>query len=137
MTLELYKTFCEIDTTPEFDRPDNNYDGGLVVLQELSPWGIINLTRDYKVELNDEHLSNLITGRTYVLEMLEPSRGLLLVMRKGYGWSWSFSSETGSGDLNHYAQKLVDEWIDKVAGMNINRDIPGQMSLEFEKREAV
>ena len=137
MTPELYKTFCEINTMPEFDRPENNYDGGLVVLQELSPWGIINLTRDYKVELNAEHLRNLTAGNTYVLEMLEPSRGLLLVMRNEYGWSWSFSSETGSGDLNHHAQKLVDEWMENVAGMNINRDIPGQMGFAFEKRETV
>ena len=92
---------------------------------------LIRILSDFDVIPEEKLIMDIIKGKTYVCEMFEPSKGLLLVIRDGYGWSWSFTPGAGSGYVCHRTQKLIDEWIEKVATMNFPTNIPGQMHFEF------
>lgn len=133
MSMELYDTFCGIGTLPDFDHPFNDDGSDLAIIHEMAPWGVIRILSDFNVVPEDELLNDIIKGKIYVCEMFEPSKGILLVMRNGYGWSWSFTSGEGSEYVGHQTQKLIDEWIEKVAVMNFPTNIPGQMNFEFEQ----
>ena len=137
MSKELYETFCRIETLPDFDHPFNDDGSALAVIHEMAPWGVIRILSDFNVIPEEELIRDIIKGKIYVCEMFEPRKGLLLVMRNGYGWSWSFTSGTGCGYVCHQTQKLIDEWMEKVATMNFPMNIPGQMRVEFEQIEAV
>jgi hypothetical protein len=137
MYMELYDTFCVIETLPDFDHPFNDDGSDLAVIHEMAPRGVIRILSDFNVVPEDELLNDIIKGKIYVCEMFEPSKGILLVMRNGYGWSWSFTSGEGSEYVCHQAQKLIDEWIEKVVTMNFSRDISGQMYFEFEQGKSV